>query len=65
MAVAAGPYTSDSDLEYTPFLTLLQELQSSPPAYVLLVSGLVRAENQSLTFFVIARAFHRSEAPQD
>jgi hypothetical protein len=39
MAVAAGPYTSDSDLEYTPFLTLLQELQSSPPAYVLLVSA--------------------------
>ena len=39
MAVAAGPYTSESDLEYTPFLNLLQELQSSPPAYVLLVSG--------------------------
>ena len=64
MAVAAGPYSSESDLEYTPFANLLQELRSSPPTYVLLVSCLVALGTNHSHLVITARAFYRPKACQ-
>ena len=65
MAVAAGPYTSESDLEYTPFANLLQELRSSPPTYVLLVSCLAALGTNYPHLVITARAFYRPKACQN
>ena len=38
MTVAAGPYSLDSDLSYTPFLSLLDQIKKSSPSWLLLAS---------------------------
>src|ERR1700692_2911424 len=41
MCMASGPFTADTDLNYKPWHTLLESLETTKPAVLLLVSYLI------------------------
>jgi hypothetical protein len=71
MSIACGPYTSDSDLKYEPWYTLVANLKSMRPDIVVLVgSNLLSGTKCTPNVFLLNALYpdwtiRRCSAPKD